>query len=155
MARKKIIKSRLCSDYMYNNLTVARFINYVMQKGKKIKAQKIVYSVFDIIKNKLQKDPIEIFDKAIENARPLLKTKAKRIGGATYQVPIEVPETKGKSFAMKWIIFGAKSKKGKSMIDKLFEEIINASKNTGYAVKKKLETHKMAEANKAFSHFKW
>ena len=155
MVRRKIIKAKLSPDYIYNNVNVTRLINYVMQKGKKTKAQKIIYQVLKTIETEQKKNPIEILNKALENARPLLKTKAKRIGGATYQVPTEIPEDKGIIFAMKWMIGGVKSKKGKSMAIKLAEEIVNASKNTGFAVKKKIETHKTAEANRAFTNFKF
>jgi len=150
--RKKII---IQPDFTYNNLNVAKFINYIMKKGKKSLARKIVYGSFDIIKEKTKKEPLEIFEKAIENAGPVLEVKPKRIGGATYQVPVEVTAERKLALAMRWIIQASKSKKGKPMEEKLAEELINAANNTGWAVKKKEDTHKMAEANRAFAHFAW
>lgn len=140
-------------DLIYNNVDVAKFINYVMRKGKKSIAKKIVYGCFEIVKEKTKKDPIEIFNLAIENATPLLEVRPKRVGGATYQVPIQVKPERGKALAMRWVIQAAKLKKGKPMKEKLAEELINAANNTGWAVKKKEDTHKMAEANRAFAHF--
>lgn len=153
--RKKREKRILIPDFVYNNLAVAKFINQVMRKGKKTIARKIVYGAFNIIKEKTKKDPLEIFEQAIKNATPLLEVKSKRIGGATYQVPREVREDRGLTLSVRWIITAAKSKKGKPMAEKLAEELINAAKNEGSAIKKKEDTHKMAEANRAFAHFSW
>jgi small subunit ribosomal protein S7 len=153
--RKKREKRIIVPDFVYNDLAVAKFINYVMRKGKKTIARKIVYGAFDIIKEKTKKDPVEIFEQAVKNATPLLEVKSKRIGGATYQVPREVKENRGFTLALRWIITAAKSKKGKPMAEKLAEELINAAKNEGSAIKKKEDTHKMAEANRAFAHFAW
>jgi len=155
MKGKKKIKREILTDPIYNRSDLARFINYLMRKGKKNLARKIVYGTLEIIKEKTKKEPLEIFEKAIENARPLLGVRPKRIGGATYQVPVEVKEERGRFLSMSWIIRAAKQKKGKSMREKLAEEIINASNNTGWAVKKKEDTHRMAEANRAFAHFAW
>ena len=130
-----------------------KFINQVMRKGKKTIARKIVYGALDIVKTQSKKDPLEIFQKAIENTSPLLQVRSKRVGGATYQVPIEVKPKKRVSLAMKWILAAARAKKGKPMKIKLAEELLAAYKNEGAAVKKKEDTHRMAEANRAFAHF--
>jgi len=155
MRRKKKIKQVISPDPVYNNVIVAKFINQVMRCGKKTVARKIVYGAFDIIKTKTQKEPLEVFDMAFKNASPLLEVKSKRIGGATYQVPREVKGERKLTLAMRWIIQAAKSKKGKPMREKLAEELIAAANNTGEAVKKKENTHRMAEANRAFAHFAW
>ncbi len=156
MAKRKKKEKRVISpDLLYNNLKVAKFINQVMRKGKKTIARKIVYKSFDIVKEKTKKEPLEVFEKAIENATPLLEVKPKRVGGATYQVPREVKGERGVALAMRWIINAAKSKKGKPMKEKLAEELILASNNEGTAIKKKTDTHRMAEANRAFAHFSW
>ena len=155
MRRKKKVKREIAPDPLYNNVSVAKFINQVMRRGKKITAQKIVYGAFDIIKEKTKKDCLEIFDLAIKNVKPLLEVRARRVGGATYQVPRPVPSERGQTLAMRWLIQAAKNRKGKSMKEKLAEELILASKGEGAAVKKKQDTHKMAEANRAFAHFAW
>jgi small subunit ribosomal protein S7 len=155
MRRKKIKKRNIQPDLVYNDVLTAKFINQVMRKGKKTIAEKIVYGAFDIVKEKTKKDPLEIFNLALENAKPLLEVRPMRIGGATYQVPIPVKEERGRTLAMRWIIQAAKLKKGKPMKEKLAEEIISAANKTGWAVKKKEDTHKMAEANRAFAHFAW
>jgi small subunit ribosomal protein S7 len=153
--KKKKEKKEIASDPLYNNLIVAKFINQVMRKGKKTIARKIVYRAFEVIKEKTKKEPLEVFEKALENASPLLEVKPKRIGGATYQVPREVKGDRRMTLAMRWIITAAKAKKGKPMREKLAEELILAAKNEGTAVKKKEDTHRMAEANRAFAHFAW
>ncbi len=155
MRRKKKEKREIAPDPIYNNVTVAKFINQVMRKGKKEKARKIVYGAFEIIKEKTKKNPLEVFEQALTNAGPLLEVKSRRIGGATYQVPREVKPERRLTLAMRWLIEGAKSKKGKPMKEKLSEELIDASQNQGWAVRKKENTHKMAEANRAFAHFAW
>ncbi|MBU2577387.1 30S ribosomal protein S7 [Patescibacteria group bacterium] len=156
MARRKKKEKRIIPpDPVYNNVTVAKFINQIMRRGKKTIARKIVYRTFDIIKEKTKKDPLEVFGQALENASPLLEVKPKRIGGATYQVPREVRGDRRITLAMRWIIRAAKSKKGKPMREKLAEELIAAFNNTGWAIKKKEDTHRMAEANRAFAHFAW
>jgi len=154
MSRKKT-RHQIPPDSVYNNVTVARFINQVMRRGKKTIARKIVYKSLDIIKEKTKKDPLEVFEQALANAAPSLEVKSKRIGGATYQVPREVKRERRLTLAMRWIIKAAKLKKGKSMKEKLAEELIGAANNTGWAVKKKEDTHRMAEANRAFAHFAW
>jgi small subunit ribosomal protein S7 len=155
MSRKKKAKRDILPDPVYNNPMVAKFINHIMKKGKKSLARKIVYQALDIIKEKSQKESLEIFDLAIKNASPLLEVKPKRIGGATYQVPREVKGERKLTLAIRWIIQGARSKKGKPMSEKLAEELIGAANNTGWAIKKKEDTHRMAEANRAFAHFAW
>lgn len=156
MARQRKKKKHIIPpDPVYSDVTVAKFINQVMRRGKKTIARKIVYQAFDIIKEKTKKDPLEIFEQALANAAPLLEVKPKRIGGATYQVPREVKRERRLTLAMRWIIQASKSKKGKAMKEKLAEELIGAANNTGWAVKKKEDTHRMAEANRAFAHFAW
>jgi len=157
MPRKRNYKRppKRAPDPLYKSLLVSHFINCVMRRGKKSLAEAIVYSAFDIIKERLKKDPLVIFKQAIENVRPRLAVKPRRVGGATYQVPTEVSEQRGIFLAFKWILANAKARKGKPMKDKLALELIDASNNTGPSVKKKLDTHKMAEANKAFSHYRW
>ncbi len=155
MRRKKKVKQETSSDPLYNNMTVAKFINQVMRRGKKTIARKIVYGAFETIKEMTKKDPLEVFGKAIENVGPLLEVRPRRIGGATYQVPIEVKGERRMTLAMRWIIQAAKLRRGKSMREKLAEELIEASENRGVAIKKKEDTHRMAEANRAFAHFAW
>jgi len=153
--RGKKTKREILPDPVYNNVTVAKFINQVMRRGKKITAQKNVYGAFEIIKNKTQKEPLEIFEQALKKASPLLEVRPKRIGGATYQVPVEVRGERRLTLAMRWLIGAAKSKKGKPIKEKLAEELIAAANNTGAAIKKREDTHRMAEANRAFAHFAW
>jgi len=155
MKRKKKTKKDISPDPVYNNVIVAKFINQVMRRGKKTVARKIVYGAFDIVKTKTKKEPLEVFEQAFKNASPQLEVKSKRVGGATYQVPREVKGERRLTLAMRWIIQAAKSKKGKPMREKLAEELIAAANNTGEAVKKKENTHRMAEANRAFAHFAW
>ena len=155
MRRKRKIKREIRPDAKYSNVTVAKFINYVMRKGKKEKAQKIVYSAFGLIESKYKEDPLNVFNSALQNAGPTVEVKSRRIGGATYQVPREVRGERRMALACRWILDAARSKKGAPMFKKLAEELVAASKNEGTAIKKKLDTHRMAEANKAFAHFAW
>ncbi|MDI6591671.1 MAG: 30S ribosomal protein S7 [Patescibacteria group bacterium] len=155
MRRKKKEKRIILPDPVYGNVTVAKFINQVMRRGKKEKARKIVYKAFDIIKERTKKEPLEIFDLALKNVKPVLEVRPRRIGGATYQVPRPVLAERGMTLSMRWIIGAARSKKGKPMREKLAEELIAAANNTGAAIKKKEDTHRMAEANRAFAHFAW
>ncbi|MDO8265234.1 MAG: 30S ribosomal protein S7 [Candidatus Parcubacteria bacterium] len=152
MAYKKNI---IQPDFIYNSVKLEKFINQVMRRGKKSIAKKIVYGAFGIIKEKTKKEPQDVFEAAITNISPLLEVKSKRVGGATYQVPIPVNNERKMSLAMRWIIDAARSKKGKPMKEKLAEELIAASNNTGNAIKKKEDMHRMAEANRAFAHFAW
>jgi len=151
--RRAYKKHKIAPDGVYNDVMVAQFINKVMKKGKKTIAQKIVYGAFDIMKEKTKKEPLDIFKLAIENASPLLEVKPKRIGGATYQVPMEVRGDRKLALAIRWILDGARGKKGKPMAEKLAQELIDVVNNQGAAMKKKADTHRMAEANKAFAHF--
>jgi small subunit ribosomal protein S7 len=155
MARDKKAKRAISPDVVYNSVIVAKLINQVMRKGKKTIARKIVYRAFDIIKEKTKKEPLEVFETAIQNASPLLEIKPKRVGGATYQVPREVRGDRKLALAFRWIINAAKAKKGQPMSQKLAEELMAAARNEGTAIKKKEDTHRMAEANKAFAHFAW
>ncbi len=153
--RRKIKRRELEPDPKYGSALVTKLINYVMRKGKKSLARQIVYDAFDIIKEKLNKDPLEVFEGALKNAGPILEVRPRRIGGATYQVPMEVKEHRRIALALRWIVEAARSKKGKPMEEKLAQELIDAYNNTGSAVKKKENMHKMAEANKAFAHYAW
>lgn len=155
MRRKKKVYRPINPDPVYNSTKVAKFINHVMRKGKKSLARKIVYMAFDEIKKIKKEDPLNIFEKALKNVMPSVEVRSRRIGGATYQVPIEVKGERRLSLAMRWIVEAAKSKKGKPMYQKLAEELISASENKGGAVKKKEEIQKLAEANKAFAHLAW
>jgi small subunit ribosomal protein S7 len=142
-------------DYKYNSVLVSRFINKILQRGKKTLAERIVYDAFDIIKKKLNEDPLKVFTEAVENVRPLLEVRPRRIGGATYQIPGEVPQIRGETLALRWIIQYARERKGMPISQKLAEEIISAYRKEGAAIKKREDTHKMAEANKAFAHYRW
>lgn len=153
MRGKRAPKRKILPDVRYNNGAVAKFINYIMERGKKSVAQKIVYGAFDIIAEKTKKSPIDVFDLAIKNVSPVLEVKAKRIGGANYQVPIEVRGERRYNLACRWLINAAKAKKGRPMAEKLAQELTDASQKLGEAMKKKEEVHRMAEANKAFAHF--
>ena len=155
MRRKRKTKRPIQSDPKYNNTLVAKFINYIMKEGKKSTAQRVVYDAFENIEKQVKKDPLEIFDQAIKNASPILEVKSRRIGGAHYQVPREVRGERRIALAFRWIIQAAKTKKGKPMAFKLANELIEASQNQGAAIKKKQDTHRMAEANRAFAHFAW
>jgi len=155
MRRRRAPKRGLRPDPKYNSPVIGHFINIIMKNGKKTIAQKIVYKALDIISQKLKEDPLKIFFTAIDNARPRLEVRPRRIGGATYQVPLEVSEERGISIALRWIVDIASSKKGKPMYIKLADELISAYKNEGSVIKKREDTHKMAEANRAFAHFKW
>ncbi|MDQ1281697.1 MAG: small subunit ribosomal protein [Patescibacteria group bacterium] len=140
-------------DLRFNDKKISKFINYIMQNGKKTVAQKIVYGAFDVIKEETKKEPLEVFELAIKNASPLVEVKSKRIGGSNYQIPIEVREVRRFLLASRWIIDAALGKKGKPMHKKLAEELMLAANGEGTAVKKKEDVHKMAESNKAFAHF--
>ncbi len=156
MRRRKAPAREILADPKFNSKVVSKFVNMVMTKGKKSLAEKIVYGAFEIVKQKLNEpDAIKVFNKALDNVRPRLEVKPRRVGGATYQVPIEVRQKRGVSIALRWIRDFAKTKKGRPMKEKLAEEIIDAYKGEGAAIKKRDDTHKMAEANKAFAHFRW
>ena len=153
--RSKPAKRIPLADPVYNSVDVSKFINRIMRRGKKSLAERIFYATLDSIKERTNEDPIEVFQKAMKNATPLLEVKARRIGGSTYQVPIEVKADRGFALSSSWIIDAAKKRGGKSFKDKLTNEIIDASNGTGAACKKREDTHKMAEANKAFAHYRY
>jgi small subunit ribosomal protein S7 len=155
MGRKtKITKREISPDFLYESVLISKFINHIMKDGKKSVARKAVYGALDIIAKK-KKNPAEVFEIAIENVSPITEVKSKRVGGATYQVPVVVGKDRRISLAMRWIINASRSRKGRPIEEKLAEEILNAASNTGSAVKKKEDVHRMAEANKAFAHFAW
>lgn len=155
MRRRRASKREILPDPKYNSVKITKFINVLMLRGKKSKAEKIVYKSLDILGEKTGKKPIEVFEKAIENARPLLEVKPRRVGGATYQIPIEVEQQRSLALVFRWIRDFARTRKGKPMHEKLAEELLDAFNGTGTAIKKREDTHKMAEANKAFSHYRW
>ena len=156
MRRKLKAKPKIQPDYAYDSEKVTKFINYVMQEGKKQTARKVVYGSLDFIKEKTKNpNPLEVFEAALKNTGPTMEVRSRRVGGANYQVPREVRPERRIFLSMKWIIDAARAKKGKAMHEKLAEEIIAASNNEGDAVRKRENTHKMAEANKAFAHFAW
>ena len=155
MRRRRPEKRKIVPDPVYGDLVVAKFVNNLMKDGKKSVAEKIFYDSLNLISKKENTDaPLDIFKKALKNAAPVVEVKSKRIGGATYQVPIDIPENRRVALAMRWIISFARSRKGNSMVNRLSTELVSASKNEGSTIKKKEDTHKMAEANKAFSHFR-
>lgn len=142
-------------DPKYNSEPVARFINRVMQRGKKSLASRIVYEAFDIIEDRFHRNPLEVFNQAIKNVTPVLEVRPRRVGGATYQIPIEIRGDRSQSLAIRWLVKATQARPGKTMAEKLAHELWDASQNTGAAVKKKEDTHRMAEANKAFAHYRW
>ncbi|WP_448531714.1 30S ribosomal protein S7 [Pseudothermotoga sp.] len=155
MRRRRAEVRKIAPDPVYGDVLVAKLINKIMWDGKKTVAQKIVYEAFDYIREKTGKDPLEVFQKAVDNVRPVLEVRPRRVGGATYQVPIEVQEPRKTSLALRWIVSAARAKKGRPMYLKLAEELIASYQGTGAAVKKKEDVHKMAEANRAFAHLRW
>ena len=155
MRKKQAIKRDVLADPIYNSKMITKLINSIMQDGKKGTAQRILYDAFDIVKEKTGKDPVEVFDKAFENIKPSLEIKSRRVGGSNYQVPMEVREDRANALVLRWLVQYAKNRNGKGMAEKLAAEIIDASNGVGGAVKKREDTHKMAEANKAFAHYRW
>ncbi len=156
MPRRKVVAKRsVLPDPKYGNVKLAKFINVVMVDGKKAIAEKIVYGALDRIAKRTKKDPIEVLEQAFDNARPRVEVKSRRVGGATYQVPIEVRPNRQMALAMRWLVQAARKRTGKSMGERLSSEILDASEGRGAAVKKKEDTHRMAEANKAFAHYRW
>jgi len=156
MRRRRAERREAIPDPKYNSKLLAKFMNMVMRRGKKSTAEQIVYGALDIIKEKVpDKDPIDVFNQAIENVRPLLEVKSRRIGGATYQVPVEVKLDRGQFMAMRWIRDYARAQKGRPMENRLADEIAGAYNKDSASIKKREDTHKMAEANRAFAHFKW
>jgi small subunit ribosomal protein S7 len=156
MPRRGIIKKKkLQGDQMYNSTLITKFINTYMRRGKRSTAERAIYSAMDVIKKKAKEDPLKVFEKAIDNVRPMLETKSRRVGGATYQVPIEVETSRSISVGVRWLLKYASDRGGKSMVEKLSAEILDAVNSKGGAVKKREDTHKMAEANRAFAHYRW
>ena len=156
MSRKKTAPKRIFyPDPKYRSLILSKFINFVMYDGKKSTAVKIIYNALEQIKNKTKDDPIKIFNDAINNIRPNLEVRSRRVGGATSQVPVEVKIKRSQTLALRWLLSAARKRKNRTMSDKLFNELMEASQNKGAAIKKREETHKMAESNKAFAHYRW
>ena len=153
--RSFIAKREVLADPVYNSTVVTRLVNNIMLDGKKGTAQKIVYGAFDIIKEKTGKEPLEVFNEAMANIMPVLEVKARRVGGATYQVPIEVRPERRQTLGLRWLTTYSRARGERTMKERLAGEILDAVNNTGAAVKKKDDTHKMAEANKAFAHYRW
>ena len=155
MSRKrKAPKRKSYPDPKYHSEVISKFINSIMYDGKRSTAEKILYSALDKMKEKNQ-DPLKIFNLAIGNVRPNLEVRSRRVGGATYQVPVEVKSNRSQALALRWLLAASRKRKNKTMAEKLFYEIMDASQNKGLAVKKREDTHKMAESNKAFAHFRW
>ncbi len=155
MRRRRAKKREILPDPQFGDLMVAKMINIVMERGKKSTAEGIVYGAFEILKEKTGKEPLEVFKKCIDNVRPLLETKSRRVGGATYQVPISVRPERGNTLAMRWIRLFARARKGKPMRTKLAEEFLDGYNKTGSSFKKREDVHKMAESNRAFAHYRW
>ena len=156
MPRKGAAPQReVLPDPVYNDLTVARFINKLMLCGKKSKSEKVFYDAMEIIQKKSGKEAMKIFNTALDNVRPMIEVRPRRVGGATYQVPVEVRPKRKDALALRWIISYARARSGKSMQEKLAQEILDAASGVGSSVKKREDTHKMAEANKAFAHYRW
>ena len=155
MRKRRAVKRDVLPDPIYNSKLVTKLINQIMLDGKKGTAQKIVYEAFEIVKEKTNEDPMVVFDKAMNNIKPALEVKSKRVGGSNYQVPIEVKPDRARSLGFRWLIQYARLRNGHSMSENLANELIDASNGIGSAVKKREDTHRMAEANKAFAHFRW
>ena len=155
MRRRRAPKRKINPDPRYGDLIVSKFINIVMECGKKSLAERIVYGSFDILKEKTGKEPLEVFKQALDNVRPLLETKSRRVGGATYQVPVSVRPDRGMTLALRWIRTFAGSRKGRPMEVKLAEELLDGYNKTGSSMKKREDVHKMAESNRAFAHYRW
>jgi len=156
MSRKNKAPKRIFyPEAKYQSLTLSKFINFIMYDGKKTAAEKIIYDAMDQIKNKTKEDPIKIFNEAINNIRPNLEVRSRRVGGATYQVPVEVKTRRGQTLALRWLLEATRKRKDKTTSEKLSNELMDASQKKGSAIKKREDTHRMAESNKAFAHFRW
>jgi small subunit ribosomal protein S7 len=153
--RNRAFKREISPDIRYNSLLVQMFINRMMLNGKKSTAQHIMYGALALVEERSKRSGLEVFEQAMKNATPQIEVKPRRVGGATYQVPVEVPADRRNTLAMRWLLGAARSRGGKSMVDKLANELMDAAANNGAAIKKREETHKMAEANRAFAHFRW
>lgn len=156
MPRRRVIsKRRVLPDPQFGDVMITRFMNCVMEDGKKHVAEKIVYGAFKVIDNRTREDPLLVFRRAVDNTKPMVEVKSRRVGGSTYQVPVEVRNERQNALALRWLIEFARKRAGKSMEEKLANELIEASHNRGGAIKKKEDVHRMAEANKAFAHYRW
>ena len=153
--RRRADKREVLPDAKYGDVVVAKFMNSVMSRGKKSAAETIVYGSFDMIEKKTKKNPVEIFHNALDNVKPAIEVRSRRVGGATYQVPVEVRTERRQALAIRWIINAARERNDKTMVDRLAAELLDASNNRGAAVKKREDTHRMAEANRAFAHYRW
>ena len=155
MRKRRAVKRDVLPDPIYNSKVVTKLINTIMLDGKKGIAQTILYEAFDMVKEKTGEEPLTVFEKAMENIKPTLEVKSRRVGGSNYQVPVEVTPARSQALGLRWLINGARTRGGHSMAENLANELIDASNNAGAAVKKREDTHKMAEANKAFAHYRW
>ena len=156
MSRKNRAPRRtIYPDPNYKSITLSKFVNFMMFDGKKTTAEKIIYTAFAQIKNKTKEDPIKVFNEAVNNIRPNLEVRSRRVGGATYQVPVEVKTSRSQTLALRWLLDASRKRKNKNMSDRLFNELMDAYQKKGNAIKKREETHRMAESNKAFAHFRW
>jgi small subunit ribosomal protein S7 len=153
--RREVPKREITPDPKYRSETVAKFINVVMRSGKKSAAEKIVYGALSTMAERAKKDPIDMFNQALSNVRPMVEVKSRRVGGATYQVPVEVRSGRQTALAMRWVVDAARERSGKSMAARMADELMDAAEKRGNAVKKREDVHRMAEANKAFSHYRW
>ncbi len=153
--RREVPKREVLPDPKYNSRLVAKFVNNIMRKGKKSLAERILYGAFDLIEQRTKQDPLEVFHKAMDNVRPIIEVKSRRVGGATYQVPVEVRPARRDALAMRWLIGFSKQRSEKTMVERLAGELLDASQRRGAAIKKREDTHRMAEANKAFAHYRW
>ena len=156
MSRRRAAEKRtILPDHKFKDIVLAKFMNRIMLDGKKSISEKIVYGAFDIVSKKTDKEPIDFFHEALNNVKPSLEVRSRRVGGATYQVPVEVKAKRGQALALRWLMDATRKRKNKTMAEKLYAEIMDASQNKGSAIKKREDTHKMAESNKAFAHFRW
>jgi small subunit ribosomal protein S7 len=153
--RNRPPKREIAPDFKYNSVLVSRFINKLMRQGKKSKAESVFYDALDIVEGRARRPGLEVFEQAVKNATPIIEVKPRRVGGATYQVPVEVRPDRQLSLAIRWLLQSARSRPGKSMAEKLANELMDAANSTGTTIKKREDTHRMAEANRAFAHYRW
>ena len=153
--RAKVVRRTVKPDAKYGNQLVGMFINKVMRRGKKSTAERIVYGAFDIMEQQAQRSPVELFEEAVRNATPVVEVKPRRVGGATYQVPVDIRAERRLALALRWLLRASQGRKGRTMADRLAAELIDAANNQGTAIKQKADTHRMAEANRAFAHYRW
>jgi len=153
--KKKTIDRKIAPDSKYNSVVVAKFVNRMMWEGKRSVSMRIIHDAMGIIQGKVDREPLDVFLKALDNVKPVIEVKSRRVGGATYQVPVEIRDARREALGMRWIIAAARKRSGRGMCDRLAAELLDAYNGTGTAFKKKEDTHKMAEANKAFAHYRW